>query len=151
MISDMSMNECLALLARNYIGRLAYIYGQSPFILPITFYHDAEEKCIVSYSAEGHKLHAMRQYNLVSFQVDEISSIQNWKSVFVQGRFQALEGSDTKLYLNRFAEGVKKSFRIRNEKTPEFIGDFSSKNENRGVPVAYKISTDYISGKYREH
>ncbi|NKI31274.1 pyridoxamine 5'-phosphate oxidase family protein [Croceivirga thetidis] len=149
MVKDMKMDDCLALLARNYIGRLGYIYGQSPFILPITFHHDPNEKCIISYSAEGHKLHAMRQYNVVSFQVDEITSIQNWKSVFIQGRYEEIKGSSTKLYLNRFAEGVRNSFKMRKEEPPAFIKDFSSKLEDRGVPTVYKISTDFISGKFR--
>lgn len=150
MVKDMNMDECLVLLARNHIGRIGYIYGNSPFILPITFHHDPKEKCIISYSAEGHKLHAMRQYSTVSFQVDEITTIQNWKSVFIQGEYKEIKGSSAKLYLKRFADGVRNSFKMQNLKEPEFIKDFSSKLEERGVPIVYKISTDFISGKYRE-
>ncbi|NNE78373.1 MAG: flavin mononucleotide-binding protein, partial [Pricia sp.] len=139
------------LLGRNYIGRLAYISGGTPHINPITYYHDAEEKSILSYSSPGHKIEAMEKYGEVAFQVDEIESIQKWQSVLVQGRFEQLKGSTAKKYLHRFAEGVQQAISKKEDETPKFIRDFSSRLQHRGIPIVYRIQIKDIIGKFREN
>lgn len=150
MIHNLEMDDCLEVLAINYVGRLGYLYGQGPYIIPITYYHDPEEKCIISYSAEGHKLFAMRQYDKIALQVDEVKTIQSWRSVLVQGRFEELAGSDAKFYLHRFANGVQETLRKKQKEVPKFIKDFSSKLDSRGVPIVYRMLIDDISGKFRK-
>ncbi len=149
MIKNLNVSECLKILGRNHIGRLGYVFGQWPYIIPITYHHDSEEKCIISYSAEGHKMHAMRAYGHIALQVDEIKSVQNWKSVLVQGDFEEVKGSSAKFYLSRFAKGVNDVISKKGEETPKFIKDFSSKLTDRGVPLVYRISISSIEGKYR--
>ncbi|MGI9549832.1 MAG: pyridoxamine 5'-phosphate oxidase family protein, partial [Aurantibacter sp.] len=107
MIKDLELSKCLDLLGNNYIGRLAFISHGEPYIIPITYFHDSEEKSILSYAAKGHKIEAMRNYDSVALQVDEIKSIQEWRSVLVHGKFEELKGSTAKKYLHRFAEGVQ--------------------------------------------
>ncbi len=144
------MDKCLEVLGNNLIGRIGYIFGQSPFIVPITYFHDKEQKCIISYSAEGHKMEAMRRYDIIALQVDEIDSIEQWKSVLVQGRFEELTGIDAKLYLRRFADGVREIMERKGVSVPKFIKDFSSTLENRGVPTVYKLIINDIIGKAKE-
>ncbi len=149
MIQDLKLEECLELLGKNYIGRLAFVGGKSPYVLPITYFHDAEDRCILSYSAQGHKLDSMRIYKWVSFQVDRIESIQNWKSVLVHGNFEELTGSTAKKYLHKFAEGVQETILKNEGVSPKFIQDFSSRLSQRGIPIVYKINITDISGKFR--
>lgn len=147
MLKNLNIDDCLEVLANQCVGRLGYIFGQTPYIIPITFYHDADAKCIISYSANGHKLHAMRQYNEVSLQVDEIKSHQSWKSVLVQGRFEELKGSSAKSYLHRFVDGVRSIVEGKNGKAPKYIKDFSNKVDSRGLPTVYRIVINDIVGK----
>lgn len=149
MNKDLKISECIELLGRNYIGRLSYISHGDPYIVPITYFHDAEEKGILSYASEGHKIEAMRRYENVAFQVDEIKSIQDWRSVQVHGSFEELHGSMAKNYLHRFAEGVKNTITKQKGVTPKFIKDFSSRLQERGISIVYRISINDISGKYR--
>lgn len=149
-IKTMDTSECLKILGDNYIGRLGYISGGTPYINPITYYHDAEEKCILSYSAPGYKIEAMEKHGSVAFHVDEIQSIQNWRSVLVHGNFQELEGSTAKKYLHRFAEGVQRTIAKKEGETPKFIQDFSSRLQERKIPIVYRIHITDIIGKYRE-
>lgn len=149
MIENLDITDCLSILGSNHIGRLGYVFGQSPFILPITYYHDPEEKCIISYSSEGHKIDAMRRYDIVALQVDEIKGIHDWKSVMVQGRYDELASSDAKLYLRRFADGVNKIISKNNQQTPQFIKEFSNKLDQKGLPIVYRIVISDIFGKYR--
>ncbi|HDZ14719.1 hypothetical protein LCGC14_0685010 [marine sediment metagenome] len=149
-VRDMEISECLQLLGENYIGRLAYISWGTPYINPITYYHDAEEKCILSYSSPGFKIEAMGKHGSVAFQVDDIQSIQKWRSVLVQGRFEQLEGSTAKLQLHRFTEGVKRTIANRDAEAPKFIKDFSSRLQEREIPIVYRIHITDIVGKFRE-
>lgn len=149
-IKNMETSECLQLLGENYIGRLAYISAGSPHIVPITYFHDAEEKCILGYSSPGYKISAMEKYARVAFLVDDIPSIKQWRSVLIHGDFEELEGSTAKKYLQRFAEGVQYTISQREGEAPRFIRDFSSRLQERGIPIVYRIHITDIVGKIRE-
>ena len=149
-IKNLEIDECLKVLGNNYIGRIAFIKSAHPYITPVTYFHDAEEKCILSYSAEGIKIDAMRNYNNVAFQVDEIKSIQNWKSVLIHGTFEELQGSTAKQYLHKFAQGVQEAISKNDKNSPKFISDFSSRLSQRKIPIVYRIHIRDISGKYRK-
>ena len=148
-IKNLEIDECFQLLGQSYIGRLAFIRSARPYITPITYFHDVEEKCILSYSSEGNKIEAMRNYNSVSFQVDEIKSIQNWRSVIVHGNFEELDGSTAKQYLHKFAQGVQNTISKAGGASPKFISDFSGRLSQRKIPIVYRINITEISGKYR--
>lgn len=150
MIKNLEIPECIKVLNNHFIGRLSFVFGKSPYIVPITYFHDAEEKCILSYSAEGHKLDAMRLKRLVAFQVDNIESIQNWSSVQVHGKFEELTGSTAKRYLHRFAEGVQNTIERTKGEHPKFIQDFSVRLQNEKIPVVYRIHITDITGKVRK-
>lgn len=150
MIRDLEIEECLEILCNNYIGHLGYISGKSPFVIPITYFHDADEKCILSYSSKGHKIEAMRRDKHVSFQVADIQSIQDWRSVQIHGTYEELNGSTAKKYLHKFAEGVQETIDGLEGEKPKFISDFSSRLQEREMPIVYRIRVKGISGKARK-
>lgn len=49
----------------------------------------------------------MRENSLVSLQVEEIESNNNWLSVLAHGTFEELQGSEAQSQLYQFTEGVK--------------------------------------------
>lgn len=149
MIRDLKSTECLKLLSSKYLGHLGYISDESPFVIPITYFHDADEKSILSYSANGHKIDAMRKYGHVSLQIESMTSIQDWSSVLVHGTFEELEGSRAKKYLRRFAEGVQDTIARTKNEHPKFIQDFSARLQNGNIPVVYRIHITNITGKIR--
>lgn len=149
MIKNLEQAECLELLSDNYLGHLGFISGGSPHVIPITYFFDAEEKSIISYSANGHKIDAMRKYEFVSLQVQNVKSIQEWKSVLIHGTFSEVDGSTAKKYLHKFATGVKETIERTTGEKPNFIGEFSSKLQGRELPIVYRIRIRDITGKYR--
>nr|MUH39078.1 pyridoxamine 5'-phosphate oxidase family protein [Zobellia laminariae] len=96
MVKDLEISECMSLLSDNYVGHLGYIGGRSPFIVPVTYFFDEENKSIISYSAPGHKIVSMRTYGHVSLQVEDVASMFTWRSVLVNGTFEELKGSTAK-------------------------------------------------------
>ncbi len=150
MIHDLELKESIKLLGSNFIGRLSFVFGEGPFILPITYFYDEKEHCILSYANNGHKIAAMRENSAVAMQVDTIVSIDQWHSVLVHGKFEELEGSTAKQYLHRFSEGVQDVISKIEGASPRFIQDFSSRLQKRGMPIVYRINITDITGKYRE-
>ena len=150
MIKKLETSECTELLNNNYIGHLAFIAHKEPHVIPITYYYDQANNTIIGYSAEGHKIEAMRKNDIVSLEVEEIKSVNNWRSVQVHGMFEELQGIDAKYLLHEFAQNVKKIITRKEGSHPEFISEFSSKLSEQGIPIVYRININEITGKFRE-
>ncbi len=149
MIKDLNSEACIGLLVNNYIGRIGYISKENVDIIPITYYYDADQHSIISYSREGFKIDAMRKNKSVSFQVDEIETVNQWKSVLLYGTYEELSGSNAKRLLHEFSEGVKKNILKKENTSPKFIKEFSSKLSSIGSPVVYRINISEMTGKQR--
>lgn len=139
--------EYLKILNDNYIARLAYIANSTPYIVPITYYFNEKENIIISYSNEGHKINAMRLNPSVSIQIDEIESLEKWKTLLLIGEFEELNGSEAKMYLHSFSKNVKKILAEKETKNPEVINSFSSKLSSGTIPIIYRIKIQEVFGR----
>lgn len=151
MIRVLDAQECLHILSGNYIGNLSYIYRDRPFITPITYFFDEENNVIIGYSAEGHKINAMRKNNHVSLNVSEIDSVNDWKSVLAHGTFQELSSSTAKAKLHQFSLGVKDLIIDKEHKELDFISEFSSKIYKDDLPIIFQINVEEVTGKMRKY
>ena len=145
----LNAKECLHILSGNYIGHLSYIYRGRPFIAPITYFFEKTNKLIIGYSAEGHKINAMRKNSNVSINISEIDSVNDWKSVLAHGTFEELSGSAAKAKLHQFSLGVKNLIITKEHKKLDFIHEFSSKIYTDDLPVIFQIKVEEITGKMR--
>ena len=150
MIKDLAEEHIETLLQNNYVGSLGFIAHNAPYVLPITYYYDRENKCIISYSMEGHKVASLRESPEVSLLVFEKDSMDHWRSVLVHGIFEELHQIDAKFYLKEFSEGVQKLMQKDGYGSSHFIDEFSSKSESEGIPLVYRIRISDWSGKYRD-
>ncbi|APZ48043.1 flavin mononucleotide-binding protein [Polaribacter reichenbachii] len=148
MITNLNEKECKNLLTNNYIGHLAYIYRDRPFVIPITYFFTVDDT-VLGYTNEGHKTVTMRKNNSVSLEIDEIENLNNWKSVLAHGVYEELSGIDAKASLHEFAEGIKNLASKKEKKDFHFISDFSSKLHEEGLPIVFKIAIDEVTGKKR--
>lgn len=151
MIKSLEKAESLKILDDNYIGHLAYVYQNRPFVIPITYYFDAENNTIICYSDEGHKINAMRKNPSVSLEVAEIESVNIWQSVLAQGEYEELQGIDSKNSLHDFSNGIKKIINEKEKTNPQFISEFSSKIYSEGIPIVFRINITDITGRQRIH
>jgi len=147
MSENMLKKDCIQVLNNNYIAHLGYIYNNTPFITPITYFYNSVENIIISYSDEGHKIEAMRLHPMVSFQIEEINSLNDWKSVLLIGEFEEINGSEAKMQLHKFAQNVKNLIAKKETKNPESINFFSSKLNTGKIPIVYRIKVHEILGK----
>jgi len=150
MILKLGKSKCRTLLSNNYIGHLAYIYKNSPFVIPITYYYDGSTNTLLGYSGNGHKINALRIANGVSVEISEIDSVNTWRSVLVQGNFFEFEGSTAKINLHKFTEGVKEIIRIKEGINLKYLSEFSSKIYKEGPPIVFKIDVEELTGRERK-
>lgn len=151
MIRNLNQDESTKILASNYIGNLSYIYKARPYVVPITYFFDTENNVIIGYSAEGHKIRAMRKNVNVSLGVSEVDSVNSWNSVLAQGTFKELSGSDAKAQLHIFSLGVKDLIINKEHRKLDFISEFSSKIYKDDLPIVFHIKVDEITGKLRRN
>ncbi|WP_236822238.1 pyridoxamine 5'-phosphate oxidase family protein [Arenibacter sp. NBRC 103722] len=149
-MTNLTTSESIRLLKGNYTGHLGYIYQDKPYVLPITYYYDKDDHSLISYSADGHKIDAMRQNTAVTLLVEEVKSSNNWQSVMAHGTYEELQGTDAKFKLHQFTEGVKGLILAKEHRETEFISEFSSKLYSRGIPTVYRIKILEITGKRKE-
>jgi uncharacterized protein len=79
MLGELNEAQVDQVLRSEVIGRLGCHAQGRTYIVPITYAYDGD--CIYGHSAEGMKVRMMRANPNVCFEVDEMESMANWRSV----------------------------------------------------------------------
>ena len=96
MIGKLTYEETDDVLRANIWGRIGSNDGDKTYIVPVSYVYDG--KYIFAHSLEGIKIEMMRKNPKVCFEVDEMKSINNWKSVIVWGEYQELTTERDRYY-----------------------------------------------------
>ncbi len=88
LIQELTREECLDLLDRAHLGRLACAHETQPYIVPVYFAYD--DDYLYSFSTVGQKIEWMRANPNVCVETDEVTNSQEWLSVIVLGRYEEL-------------------------------------------------------------
>jgi uncharacterized protein len=87
---ELSRAECDALLARNHVGRLAFVgEDQQVDITPIHYVF--AEGMVHGRTAAGTKVTAVAHRPWVAFEVDEVEAAFRWRSVVLRGTIFRLD------------------------------------------------------------
>jgi len=87
-ITEMTTEECSALLAHTSVGRLGCSFENQPYVVPINFAYDSGYLYV--FSTFGQKVKWMRANPKVCVQSDQIQSESEWASVIVNGEYEEL-------------------------------------------------------------
>lgn len=85
---SLERREIDAILARNHVGRLAYMLGGKVDIEPIHYVF--AEGTLYGRTAPGTKLNALQRDYWVAVEVDEVDGLFDWRSVVVHGGFHRI-------------------------------------------------------------
>ena len=88
MIGNLTNEEIEEVLKQNVLGRIGCNDGKRTYVVPVNYVYDG--KCIIAHSYEGMKIKMMRKNSDVCFEVDEMKTFTNWKSVIAWGEYQEL-------------------------------------------------------------
>jgi uncharacterized protein len=93
-IRDLAPQECLAVLGRHTVARIAYAFERHVDIVPVHYVYDGG--WLYGRTSDGGKLQAWRHSHWVAAEVDEVRGLFDWVSVVVHGTVHVLgpEGGD---------------------------------------------------------
>lgn len=127
-------DEIEALLSRAIVGRIACCgHGVSgdgrPYLVPLAYGYDGES--VYAHSGPGRKLDLMRAEPRVTFEVDEATAPDRWRSVIAEGTFEEI------------AEPAERERALRTiYRPPALIPELGAQT------VVYRIRLTARSGRY---
>lgn len=89
MLSELDKTQIQTLMTNQVVGRLACADKRRPCVVPVTYIYDGEY--IYGQSNEGMKLDILRKNPNVCFEVENMSSLNDWQSVLAFGKFEELD------------------------------------------------------------
>ena len=145
LVQELTRQECLGLLSRARLGRLACAERAQPYVVPVYFVY--EKNSLYSFSTVGQKIEWMRANPLVCVEVDEVVSPQQWVSVVVFGRYEELLDAPEWQGAREFAYKVLQQSAMWWE--PAYVKTGSPERQRPLVPVFYRIHVVRITGPPR--
>jgi uncharacterized protein len=140
-IHDLTLHECVQLLQRTNLGRLACSKDGQPYVVPIHFSFDPERGCLYSFSGVGQKVTWMRQNPRVCLEVDDVTNKDHWQTVVVYGRYEEIQDSPEQTEARQRAEAL---FQQR----PEWwLPAAAATAGSRERHIVYRIHVDEVTGR----
>ena len=147
-IQELTRQESLDMLARTRLGRLACAQGNQPYVVPLYFALSSNylhaPNCLYGFSTVGQKIAWMRANPLVSVEVEEVVSSQQWVSVIVSGRYEELPDTPEWQSEREFAWSLLKQHAAWWE--PGYARTILHGTERAMVPVFFRIHVERITG-----
>jgi uncharacterized protein len=142
-IRELTTPECVDVLKRAAIARLACAHDNQPYVVPIHVYFDGDY--LYSFAMLGQKIAWMRENPRVCVQVDDIGDRFHWTTVIVFGQYEELLHMPTD-------EDARRRARELFQNVPDWWEPASS---NVGTPVVrmaviYRIRIDSMTGRLAE-
>ena len=140
LIRELTAEECLEVLRRNTLGRLACVQDGQPYIVPVSFNVDGGD--IYGFATVGQKIHWMRANPLVCLEVEEITDRRQWRTVLAFGSYEELTDSEDHTAAQR---RVQELFASRDRWWEPATGKTPSREPHAGV--LYRINIHRLTGR----
>lgn len=148
MIGKLNNEQIEELLRQNLLGRIGCNDGSKTYVVPVTYVYDG--KFIIAHSVMGMKIDMMRKNPQVCFEVDEVKSFTNWKSVIVWGEYQELQDEMERYYAMKLF--VDKMIHMKISETAVLPQNTEQRVHPRSPghirPVVYRIVITERTGRY---
>jgi uncharacterized protein len=148
MIGRLTEIQILDVLKNNFLGRIGCNDGAKTYVVPINYIY--YEGYIIGHSVAGMKIEMMRKKPQVCFEVDEMQSFTNWKSVIAWGKYEELNNEDEKqTAMKLFVDGMM-HMKISETAVLPQLTERRVHPRTPGVikPIVYKIVFTEKTGRY---
>lgn len=148
MIGNLTDEEIEEVLKENVLGRIGCNDGKKIYVVPINYVYDG--KYIVAHSVAGMKIQMMRKNPDVCFEVDEMKSFTNWKSVIAWGQYQELTDERNRYYAMKLFVDRMMNVKISETAIPPEIAEKRMHPLSPVIikPVIYKIVITEKTGRF---
>jgi nitroimidazol reductase NimA-like FMN-containing flavoprotein (pyridoxamine 5'-phosphate oxidase superfamily) len=130
---DLSRDECLAILGRHDVGRLAFTFHDRVDIEPLNYV--MVDGDLAFRTVPGSKVDVLRHHPWVAFEVDEVDGINAWSSVVVHGT----------IYLLRAAGSPDE--RRAYDAAVERIREITPTGASKGESVLLRLHVERLTGR----
>lgn len=148
MIGNLSEQDCLQLLSKNYLGRLACSDSDVPYITPISYVYN--EGHIIAHSVIGKKIRIMRKNPHVCFLVDDIETYNNWRTVIIRGTYEEITGEMEQYHAMQVFVNKTMHLKISETAVPPELSEERVRPRAEGyiIPVVYRIVINEMTGRF---
>ena len=140
LIHELTREECVEVLKRITVGRLACMQDGQPYIVPVFFNLDGDY--LYSFATVGQKIRWMRASPLVCLEVEEIVHQHHWTTVLAFGAYEELTGSAEHATAQRRAQEL---FSARDRWWEPATGKTPSGESH--AAVLYRIRVNRLTGR----
>jgi uncharacterized protein len=148
MIGKLKDEEIEEVLKEHVLGRIGCNDGKKTYVVPVNYVYDG--RFIIAHSVAGMKIEMMRKNPQVCFEVDEMKSFTNWKSVIVWGEYQELKDEHSRYYAMKLF--VDRMMHMKISETaipPELSGERVHPRSPGNIrPVVYCIVIEEKTGRF---
>lgn len=88
LIHELTGEECVEVLGRAGLARLACSRLDQPYVVPVHLSYDADGHCLYGFSTVGQKVLWMRDNPRVCVEIEDIENRDWWTTVLVYGRYE---------------------------------------------------------------
>jgi len=150
MLGALSEDEIEDLLKKQTTGRIGCHADGITYVVPINYVY--QDGCIYEHSSAGKKIEMLQSNPLICFQVDEIQSITNWKSVIAWGSYkQITEREEMQKVMKEIINHIMPFFTDPNVHPSHGITESESDVGTSIELILYKIFLDKKTGRFENH
>jgi len=148
MIGQLKIEEIEKVLKENVVGRLGCYDGEKIYVVPVNYVYD--DKYIIAHSVLGMKIRMMRKNPKICFEVDEMKSFTNWKSVIVWGEYQELSDERDRYYALKLFVDRTMHMKVSETAIPPKTSEQSLLPVAPGnvKPIVYRIVISEKTGRF---
>ena len=149
MLGTLSIPEIEDLLYHCNLGRIGCSYHGKVYIVPVNYIYDG--RSVIAHSAEGLKIRIMRHNPSVCFEVDEVKTNKQWKSVIAQGIYQEINDERERYEaMKLFVDRMLKLKISTTAHPPEIQPERLHTTHASAKPVIYRILLSEKTGRYEK-
>lgn len=135
---ELSRSECVRILKRNRVGRLAFTFRDRVDIEPVHYVFS--EDWLHGRTAPGSKISVLRRAPWVAFEVDEVDGLFDWRSVVLHGSVYILDPNRSANDREIFARTLAHVRRL----VPSALGEDDPTPQRT---VLFRIHVDALTGR----
>ena len=148
MIGRLNSEQIEKVLKENVLGRIGCNDGKKTYVVPVNYVYD--DRFIIAHSVMGLKIEMMRENPQVCFEVDEMKTFTNWKSVIAWGEYQELTDERDRYYAIKLF--VNRMMHMKTSQTSVLPGTAEKKvhphSSGNIKPIVYRIVITEKTGRF---
>lgn len=149
MLGTLTETQIENLLTRQITGRLGCCARGKMYIVPVNYFY--KNSVMYAHSGEGRKITMMRKNPEVCFQVDDIKSLFQWKSVIAWGKFEEITDPEEKQQAMQGLRHRIMPFADHPADHPSHaITDNEAKIDTEISLIVYKITLSNKTGRFEK-